>query len=248
MSLDTTTAAVRAHARGRKEIAPDVSVHSLIVVRDGRPVAQLRSADVGAVLDNAGIAATGYRADALAVVIEGVMPLVDTNPITGQPWDSGEAEDVWQDHDGAARGWVTEVQIIATALRTGETAEDAWALRVENDTVRWGEGTLDMSATGLPDELAAHLETPAADPERVPDPGDLLTPGFAGDAENGPFLPRDEGALRLDAGCTLMLANRLGEEGDILVFAHDEDYALDLADQGVPGDWIELPTGASASD
>jgi hypothetical protein len=248
MTLETTTAAIRTHARSRKELAPDVSVHSLIVVRDGRVVVQVRSGDAGAVLDAAGIAAAGYRADALAVVIEGVMPLVDTNPVTGQPWESGEAEDVWRDHDGAARGWVTETQILATALRSGEAAEEAWALRAEDDGVRWGENTLDLSATGLTQELAARLANPAADPARVPDPGDLLTPGFAGDAENGPFLPEAEGALRLDAGCTLMLANRLSENGDLLVFAESEDHALDLQDQGVPGEWIELPTGASSSE
>lgn len=248
MSLETTTAAVRTHARSRKALAPEVSVHSLIVVRDGRVAVQLRSGDVGAVLDAAGIAAAGYRADALAVVVEGVMPLVDTNPVTGQPWESGEAEVVWRDHDGAAHGWVTETQILAMALRSGETAEEAWALRGEDDGVRWGANTLDLSATGLTDELAARLANPPADPARVPDPGDLLTPGFAGDAENGPFLPEDEGALRLDAGCTLMLANRLGEAGDLLVFAESEDHALDLQDQGVPGEWIELPAGAWGND
>lgn len=248
MTLETITTAVRAHARRRKELQPDMSVHSLLVVRDGRVFAQLRSGDAGAVLDAAGIAATGFRADALTVVLEGVMPLVDTNPVTGQPWESGEAEDAWRHHDGAAHGWVTETQILATALRTGESGEEAWALRVEDDGVRWGENTLSLSATGLTEELAARLANPIADPARVPDPGDLLTPGFAGDAENGPFLPEDEGALRLDAGCTLMLGNRLGEAGDILLFADSEDRAFDLQDQGIPGEWIELPATASGDD
>jgi hypothetical protein len=45
-----------------------------------------------------------------------------------------------------------------------------------------------------------------------------------------------------------MLANRLSENGDLLVFAESEDHALDLQDQGVPGEWIELPTGASSSE
>lgn len=240
MTIDTTTTAVRSHARGAKEAQPDESVHSLLVVRDNRVVVRLRSGDVGAVLDAAGIAASGYRADALAVVVEGVMPLVDTNPVTGAAWDSGEAEEVWRDHDGAAHGWVTETQIIATALRAGETGEEAWALRVEDGTVRWGENTLSLSPTGLSDELAARLQKPVADPARVPDPGDLLTPGFAGDAENGPFLPEAQGAQRLDAGCTLMLANRLGDAGDIVVFADSEDHAADLEDQGVPLEWIEV--------
>lgn len=44
----------------------------------------------------------------------------ETNPITGKRWESGQMEDVAYNHDGLAKGWITEMLNIMTVNRAGD--------------------------------------------------------------------------------------------------------------------------------
>lgn len=97
--MTTPTATVWDFARSRKERLGDEATHFLAVVRDGRVVAEL-SGDLDVLLKAGGLTGSGYGADALGIVIEGVMPLVPENPLTGRAWERGEAEAVWLNDEG----------------------------------------------------------------------------------------------------------------------------------------------------
>lgn len=243
MSIELVNPVVRASARARKQRFLDEAGHLLLVIRDGRVVAALDSGDLNALLHLAETAGTGYGADALAVVIEGVVPLVDVNPLTGQPWQRGEAEEVWQEHDGVAQGYVTETQICVIAARSGETADDVSSFRVADGVVEWDAVPLDGVRTGLGDALAARLRRPAVDAARVADPGGKL----AGDQENGPFYDAEYGRIALDVGCTRILSNQLAEDGDVVYVVESAERAEFYVGEGLPQWLIEVDAPAASA-
>lgn len=237
MSTNAITEAVRSYARERKQRLLAEADHLLLVVREGTPVAGVNSGDLNLLLSVAGRAATLYGADALAVVVEGVFPIVETNPVTGSSWERGEAERLWLEHDGVEKGWVSEAQIVAVAFRTGETAEAAWPFRlVDNSVVSWGDQPLPLSGIGLAGALAGRLEGPVMDPSRVPDPGD----GFAGDPENGPFYAPEYGRVALDIGCTRVLGNQLLGRGEACLIVESDERADYLVSEGLPSWQVEV--------
>ncbi len=230
MPTDAITEAVSSYARGRKRRLLAEADHLLLVVREGKLVAGVNAGDLNLLLGAAGKAAALYGAEALAVVVEGVFPIVETNPVTGNSWERGEAERLWLEHDGVEKGWVSEAQIVAVTFRTGETAEAVWPFRVADGVVAWGEQPLPLSGTGLAGALAGRLEGPVMDPARVPDPGD----GFAGDPENGPFYAPEYGRVALDIGCTRILGNQLLGRGEACLIVESDDQAGRLPDQRGP--------------
>ncbi len=240
MTIATTREALRAYARNRKEHLLDEADHLLLVLRDGTPVAALSSGALDPLLRLAGTAASGYGAQALALVVEGVVPLVAVNPLTGEAWQRGEAEQVWLEHDGVAQGWVAETQILAVAERTGETVDEGWPFRLASDTVEWADAPLALSGTGLSRAVAARMRGPVVDPARVPDPGDRL----AGDPENGPFHPPEYGRVSLDIGCTRVLGDQLGDDGEVFLIVESCDRADYLIREGLPLWQVEVSTAA----
>ncbi|MFT4125641.1 MAG: hypothetical protein QM662_05365 [Gordonia sp. (in: high G+C Gram-positive bacteria)] len=196
-------------ARRRKEesAAAGEQRHGLLAVRDGTPLAWVDHTEVNALLGAADVVASGYGADALAVVLEAVLPLVETNPLTGENWRPGEADDVWREHDGAERGWVSECLVIELMTRAGERVAVSQPFRVTGDGIDWADDVLGIGGTGLADVLAGALSRPAVDPATVPDPGEhFVAP------EGAPHLPPDRGRIALDVGLTRVLDRQLTVE------------------------------------
>lgn len=193
--------------RGRKRRLLAEADHLLLVVREGKLVAGVNAGDLNLLLGAAGKAAALY-AEALAVVVEGVFPIVETDPVTGNSWERGEAERLWLEHDGVeglGLGGADRRRDVRTGHRGGGVA-----IPGRRGVVAWGEQPLPLSGTGLAGALAGRLEGPVMDPARVPDPGD----GFAGDPENGPFYAPEYGRVALDIGCTRILGNQLLGRGE----------------------------------
>lgn len=238
MLMPSVPRAFRSYAQHRKNADPTASAHRLLVGRSGRVVAALASSDVSDVLGNAGIAGTMLGADSLALVVEGVFPIVPENPVTGSPWEGGEAEQLWRESDGVARGWVTEAAIIAYASRDQALAHEVWDFTIDGDAVRWGGEPLSVNVGGLAERLALELERPAADPARVPDPGE----GMVGDAVDGPFYSSDRGRMSLDIGCIRALGNRM-PEGDVVLVLPSREDADRMIVEGLPSWHAEVYAG-----
>ena len=230
MKTPTTTpiTTVWDYARSRKERLGDEATHFLAVVRDGRVIAEL-GGGLDVLLKVGGLAGSGYGAGALGIVIEGVMPLVPENPLTGRAWERGEAEAVWLNDEGARRGWVTEVAMAAIGARDGSSVEQAWGFTSTDAGIAWGDEPLDVQWSGIGAGLARALEHPAQDPARVPDPGDRLK----GDPVNGPFYSPARGRRVLDVGLTLSLAHR-HPELEVLLVVDTDALAAELAEDGLP--------------
>lgn len=235
MAQESVTEAVWEFAHKLKAQLHEETPHSIAVLRDGVVVAALSSTDLGRLLGLAGVARAGYGADALAAVVEGVMPIVPRNPVTGEPWQPGEAESLWLHDEGARLGWVSEVAMVVIAGRDGSSAQEGWAFRHTDAGLEWADAPRPLSGTGLLGPLAMAFERPAPDPARVPDPGE----GFHVDPVDGPFYPPQWGRLVLDIGCTRILAQQL-PDGDAWMFVDDEARADVLIDAGLPSWQIEI--------
>lgn len=241
--LESVKEIARIYARDRKERLGTGSAHFLLVIRDGLPIAVLSSTELNQLLGLAETVATGYGADGGVLVVEGVFPLVKLNPITGEPWQRGEAEQVWLKHDGAENGWVSETQILAMALRSGETADEVWPFRLGESSVTWGDAPLSLSSTGLAQALNNRMQGPVIDDSRVPDPGD----GLRGDPDNGPFYSREYGRVALDIGITRVLANELAANGSANLIVESDERAEYLVGEGLQSWNVEVFPTSSAS-
>lgn len=232
---DPISHAVESLAKRQKEQSPEESLSFLAAVRAGRVVALLAHPDPNTLLRNAAMAGAAYGADALAIVLEGVIPLVPANPVTGEPWGRGEAETVWFEHDGVARGWVTETILISVGGRDGDTVDQAVPFRPTSDSIEWAAEPTQINSPigGL---LVKQLEHPAVDAARVPDPGD----GFAGDPENGPFYDAAVGRQVLDIGFTRTVGRELFPDGMAMLLVATDAEAEALIDDGLPSWQVEV--------
>lgn len=192
-------------------------------------VARLAHPDPNTLLRNAAMAGAAYGAEALAVVLEGVIPLVPTNPVTGEPWGRGEAETAWLEHDGVARGWVTETLLISVGGRDGDAVDQALPFRPTTGAIEWAAEPTPINSPigGL---LVKQLEHPAVDAARVPDPGD----SFAGDPENGPFYDPAVGRQVLDIGFTRTVGRELFPDGMAMLLVASSEEADALISEGLP--------------
>lgn len=227
---------VRAYTRGRKERLVDETSHLLVVVRGGHVVAALSSGDLNVLVRLGGSAASGYGADVLAVVVEGIFPMVEENPVTEKPWESGDAEKLWLEHDGVAMGWVSEVAITTIAARDGSTHVEGWSFRKGDDSVVWGETQMSVESGRLAERLVTQFRGPVMDSTRVPDPGD----GFVGDPDNGPFYDPEAGRVAIDIGCSRMLGNQLRDHGDAFLVVDSDQQAQRLISEGLPKWQVEV--------
>lgn len=79
-----------------------------------------------------------------------------------------------------------------------------------------------LSETPLAEFLDASIRRPAADPARIPDPGDDL---LRGDPENGPFYSAARGRVVLDVGITRILGSEILGRGEITFLASSQEQA-----------------------
>jgi len=163
----------------------------VMVIRDGRIVAQvLPSEGAGAVIaKTARVAGAAFGADELVLVSDtylaiGADPL---NPLTGQQWRSGEMQDLAENHDGIARGLVSEGLLIFIC---GPSQPDHLVslcyTRHDDGTVTWDD-ELDVvhgrdGAQELPQGRFTGLFDGITKEMRVPDPFAALVLGKQLDA------------------------------------------------------------------
>lgn len=152
----------------------------VMVIRDGRMVAQIipGEGDGAIVAKTARVAAASFGADELLLVNDTYMADGPDrlNPVTGREWQHGDMEDLVHNHDGIAKGWVTEALMV---LVTGRDQPDHMAslpyVRHPDGTVTWSPDGHDLvdgrggqehipggRFTGLFDGLTLDM--------RVPDP------------------------------------------------------------------------------
>lgn len=232
--------AARRFARRRKESLREESTHCLVVIREERPVVAIGSGELPTLLGMAETIAGVFAADALAVIVEGVLPLVDTNPISGAAWQRGEAEGLWLNHDGVAKGWVAEAQILSLAGRNGATSEEGWPFRLTDASVEWADRPLTSLRVGIAATLAGRFSAPVADASRVPDPGD----GFVGDADNGPFYDPEYGRVVLDIGAARVLGRQTPDGCEVVLIAETRERAEELIAEGLPSWQVEVVPAA----
>lgn len=161
--------------------------------------------------------------------------------MTDRTWQPGAAEQLWREQGGVERGWVSEMQVLAVASRTGGTTEMGWAVRHVSGSDEWTYMPIELFRTGVAKFLGTRLGTPALDASRVLDPGG----DPVGDGGHGSFLDLEQGRLVLDIGRTRVLGKQLGEEGDICLVVHIADEAEELIGEGLQPWQVEMTTGSA---
>jgi len=125
-------------ARAGADFAP-----MIMVIRGGRMVAQvLPEAPQGGVdiAHTARISIAAFGADEIIIVSDTYEAVGETmiNPVTGKEWQHGDMADLVENHDGLARGLVTECLIV---LLTGRGIPDRMAtlpyVRGEGGAISW---------------------------------------------------------------------------------------------------------------
>lgn len=116
----------------------------IIVVRGGLMIAQVLppTGDGGTIQRIAQLCAEGFRADEILLVIDTYLATGHgtINPITGREYGPDEMADVAVNHDGLAKGWVTECLTVLAVSREG--TQTGWSLpyfREADRTVTWGD-------------------------------------------------------------------------------------------------------------
>lgn len=83
------------------------------------------------------LAALGFGADVLAVVHEMMQATRKCNPLTNRRWAPGEMQDVAENHDGRAQGWVIDAIMVAAYNRAGDTELQLLPYRIADTAVTW---------------------------------------------------------------------------------------------------------------
>lgn len=92
-------------------------------------------------VDLVALCGSGFSADVMVLVYDTLRtaPGLDRNPMTGTVWRPGDAQDLFDDHDGVERGWVEEGLVVVAANRAEDVVTSLLPYAVEGSRVRWGE-------------------------------------------------------------------------------------------------------------
>jgi hypothetical protein len=237
-----------AYARERKESTvaeshdtdrPDIPP-ILVGFRGDHPVAMMMPTG-GArdtILQAGKLLIVGMGCDTVSVSTEGWRATdPHTNPVTGEPWEHGQMEDVAYNHDGLAKGWITEMLNIMTVNRAGDLAAglieftvtmSTNAFGIPSWTLSWGEESRwdsdgkDGTVGGvIPEELIAMMNLP-----------DLMTEAATFDpiiAKLGAGLSYEE--MRAHADCVVIkMLPRIGYEGGAMLLSDNPERQAVLHD------------------
>lgn len=119
------------HAQAAREILRESLANGegsppiIIVIRGGLPVAhitpQMSVTDPGETLQLiATVAAAGFGADEIAVIMDSYVAHTPLNPLTGGEWGPGDMQRLAEHHNGVARGWVKDALSFSAVTRSGE--------------------------------------------------------------------------------------------------------------------------------
>jgi len=124
-------------------IADDAVFRPMIMVyRDDLMIARVMpnspGSDGGAVIHFAAqISVALFRATDLVIVMDSYHSNLLINPMTGKEWEHGEMNDLADNHDGRAHGWVTDSITMILEDRAGANALVEMPYSVDGKTVRW---------------------------------------------------------------------------------------------------------------
>lgn len=167
------------------------------------------------------------------------------NPLTGKRWEHGEMEDVALNHDGLAKGWITEAMTLMVVNRAGDiatailrfvTTQHTNALGITSWTIEWGEESrwtsddvADGQVTGLiPETLVEFMNEP-----------DMMTEfmSIPGLAEEFAALSLEE--QRAHADCAVIkLLPRMQYEGAAMLMSDNPERQAVLEDSLKGNPWL----------
>jgi hypothetical protein len=94
------------------------------------------------VLEAADIAARGFGADAIALVMDTWCATDDFalySPLTGQSWGPGEMQHAAEDHGAVEKGWLSDALLVTVHNRAGDVAAVTLPYRIASREVIWAE-------------------------------------------------------------------------------------------------------------
>lgn len=149
IATDEINAHVEASMSTLEELVRDGDTFSpmLMVYRGEFMVAQVMpqnpgpDVDPGAVLEFVGqLCAQLFRATDLLIVMDAYCATgpTMTNPLTGKEWQHGDMARLAEQHDGRAKGWVSDALTLILQDRDGAEALIELPYRLEGRRVRWG--------------------------------------------------------------------------------------------------------------
>ena len=174
---DEKTARVARPLNGSTDLETIVEAY-----RGHEPIARLTmNPDRDLMLRLAQWCAVGLSADVVALRSEGWTRVSDLNPVTGRDWEPGEMGQVATEHDGLAKGWVSEGLIISVHNRADDQLTIHQPYVIEGRTVSFGAPWSVTDADGyVTDVMAAAMREPtqleqlAVTPELQDLPADRL--------------------------------------------------------------------------
>jgi len=113
----------------------------IMVMRGGETVVNIcpPTGDGQTIYQVAQIAADGYWADEILMVIDTYAAHELINPYTFQPWRRGEMEDLAVNHRGVERGWVRDAIMLLFVSRSGKPEMFTLPYRRAEGGVTWLE-------------------------------------------------------------------------------------------------------------
>lgn len=142
--------------------------------RGDRPVIMLMPLDTGRdeVLRAGYAAATMFGCDTLSITHESWQTGERLNPLTGKDWEVGDMQDLAENHDGIAKGWIAEALMSYAVNRAGDLVSgfQKFVMHGDNEngyTVEWTETqVLPAEQSGvqhrgvIPESLVSFMNAP----------------------------------------------------------------------------------------
>lgn len=126
----------RCAEEGRVDILPMVEI-----LRGGKPVSlSFLMPSLDTMYRDIALLIEGFDADAVIFTVESYRRLTkaDKNPATGEDWGPGAYQDLAENHDGLAKGWVEESLMTFGANRAGDVVAAEFPYHFEGDEPTFG--------------------------------------------------------------------------------------------------------------
>lgn len=102
-------------------------------------IVELTAAGRGDLVYVAHLMAGGYGADVLAFVTDTYTTTHRVNPLTGREWEANDMDTLAREHDGIAKGWVSDAMMAHVINRAGDQAVTSMPYRIVDGEHVWGE-------------------------------------------------------------------------------------------------------------
>lgn len=150
-ALESATDAIRGTKEHAVKTGQGDLLPTIVAYRGDQMVALIQGSaiDRDQMLNLVYIAASGYEADVVATAFETwIAHNLAENPLTGRPWVPGDMQDLVENHDGRAKGWIVDALMISAVNRAGDFRARTVPYRTKGRRVEWIEGGTQ------PDEVA----------------------------------------------------------------------------------------------